>query len=553
MMAERKIGSGQIGEQHDKPARITSTVAHAILAILLCGMGMIYASHTETVIGINDSAGYLYGGIRISEVGIPSYEHPYNEEIAPYFTLNAFRVRRPGDARFYLTYSPGYPLLIAGVRRLLPSWEQGMFFVAPAATVVAALGAYLLGQALCSSRAGLWAALLLLLNPVIISNGTLSFSDVPALACLLIGYALLMRETRAPWAQGGWAGFFLGYACLIRYISVIALVGLLPWVLARQRLKKRWRTWLACAFTIGSLGAATLLYNYHYFGGFLATGYAPQHGWIPYPPFSWQNFVGHSPIGAGGYRSVVETITENLGLVGLITTAVGLAAAPRRVTTSLSLTALLPALAYAFYAWPARGSGSRFIIVPLAILGLFSAIGLDWLLSKLRMNRSAAMAIGLAAIVVSNVLTAQTAFAAVSERRASTAQRIAFATSLAEHTASESVFISRHYGDHLILYGHRAVLAHNLIPTREQGGYREEEFAPGLSAAVSALLGSDIPVYVIDDAVNARAGRFDPLPVLQEHFSLSRCPQYTPPVYRVWPLDIKNPKPETCWGDEGGS
>jgi 4-amino-4-deoxy-L-arabinose transferase-like glycosyltransferase len=525
----------------------------AALAIVLVGLGIFYFRFTGTLIEINDEAGSLYSGLQIAETGAPNYDHPYNQLIGPYFTLNAFRVQRAGDPRFYVIYPPGYPLMIALARRLFPGWEQSIFFVSPLLALVAALGAYGLGRALHRPRTGLWAALLLLIDPVTIANGTRAFSDIPALACILLGYALLVKRGRSfPWVQGAAIGLCFGYACLIRNISAIALAGVAVWALLNwTELKQRWRMWLAMALSFGLLAAAALLYNRAYFGGLLTTGYTPEHYCIPYPLFSWQNFLGHSPIRPGGYRAVLETIGGDLEVVGLLAAALGLFLLPRRASLALGLTALLFALAYAAYAWPASGGGSRFLLPTLAILRVLAAVGLEALLSLWRRHRRAALALGLAVIVLLQGRAAVDAFRAVGERNADTAGRVAVAKAVAAQTAANSVFVARRYSDHLILYGHRAALLLELFVPRKSGRYYKEEFAPRLVSIVSDLLQKGIPVYAIEE--RSESSFLDPMPVLREDFVLVLCPPDFPKVYRVWPAGTKmQALLATCWVQEGG-
>ncbi len=519
-------------------SRLGDRLAWTMLAAMLCLAGVFYFKSTGALIEINDEAGYLYGGSQIAATGVPAYEHAYNEQIGPYFTMSAFRVQRPGDSRLYLIYPPGYPLAIAATRSLLPGWPQAILYVAPVFALLAALGASLLGRAFRSPCAGLWAALLLLLDPAVVRNGTRAFSDVPALACILSGYALLMAPGRASWTRGIASGFFFGYACLMRQIGVVALAGVLPWLfLNRASWREHRSTWLGMALALAAFGATVLIYNTAVFGGPFTTGYALQHHWIPFPAFSWQNFLGQSPIRPGGYRSVLETVWGDLGIVGLSAAALGLLAMPRRVGGSLGLAALAVAVTYAFYAWPASDSGGRFMLPALAVLRLSAAFGLAWLFRRLHIRREVALVAGVALILVLQSQATSDAFAEVQRRTEDTASRVAYVQAVAAQTSPESVFISRRYGDHFILYGNRAALLLEMLVTREPGRYREEEFEPTLTKAVQALLDQGAPVYVVADGVSGtRAGFFDPLPVLKAHFRLKLCPNLTPSIYRIVPV-----------------
>jgi len=509
------------------------------LLIVLSLAGVFYGRATGTLIEIYDEAGYLYGGMRIAEVGRPTYENQYNVSIGPYFTLTALKVQRPGDdERFYPNYPPGYPLLIALVRLMFPGWQNGIFYVTPLLALLAALAVYGLGRRLGRGEAGLWAALLLLLTPVTIYNGTHAFSDVPALACLLMGYALLLTNERPSALRGMAAGVFFGYAWLIRQISVVELIGVAVWLwLNRAEWRHPRRAWLGMGVTLALLGAAVLVYNTRVFGGPFTTGYAPQHHWIPFPAFSWQNFLGQSPIRPGGYQAVLTTVWGNLGVLGLAGAAVGLCVTPRRPVITLGITALAFSIVQAFYAWPASDTYGRFLLPTLAILRLFVALGMAWLLGRLRARREIVLVLGTVLILLAQGPQALDTFRVVAQRTADTAARVAYVRDVAVRTPPTAIFISRRYGDHFILYGNRAALLLEMLVTREPGRYREEEFEPTLTRAVQALLDQGAPVYVVADGVSGtRAGFFDPLPVLKAHFRLELCPNLTPSIYRIVPV-----------------
>lgn len=529
-------------------ARLDTWIVVLLLATLL-GAGLAYTHFTGRLIEINDATGYLYGGMRLAEAGSPSYEHPYNTTVGPYFTLNAFRVQRDGDDRFYLGYAPGYPALIAAARRLFPGWANAMFYVAPITAIAAALGAYALGCELQSKRAGLWAAILLLASPAMIDAGTRSFSDVPALACILVGYALFVRRGRLPaWAYGALAGALLGYACLIRQISVVTISGIALGALFWHR---RWREdkmrWLCFALVFGLFSLSLLLYQNVVFGSPFRTGYSVQHHWIPYPAFSWRNFVGDSPIWPGGYRSVLETLWGDLGVLGLLAAITGLVTPRWRMVAVFGSVGLIFALVYAFYAWPANGVGSRFILPTLVMMRLFAAAGLDRALTKWPGRRWSGLLVGTALVMLASAPSSVEAFQAAAQRNADTADRVAYAKHVAVQTPADSVFISQRYGDHIILYGDRAVLLTPLIMTPEVGRYREEEYVPGLAAVVEELLARDVPVYVIDDGTGGtRAGLLDPVEGLRATFALIECQGASPPVFRVW-LSDHDETPGPCW------
>ncbi len=514
-----------------------------ILAGLLIVLGLaafLYGRATGTLIEIYDEAGYLYGGMRIAEVGRPTYEHQYNVSIGPYFTLTALKVQRPGDdERFYPNYPPGYPLLIALAQLAQPGWQNGIFYVTPLLALLAALAVYGLGRRLGRGEPGLWAALLLLLSPVTIYNGTHAFSDVPALACLLMGYALLLTNGRPSARRGMASGAFLGYAWLIRQISVVGLIGVAVWLwLNRAEWRHQRRAWLGMGGALTLMSAAVLVYNTQVFGGPFTTGYAPQHHWIPFPAFSWQNFLGQSSIRPGGYQAVLTTVWGNLGVLGLAGAAVGLCVTPRRPAITLGIAALAFSMVQAFYAWPASDTYGRFLLPTLAILRLFVALGMAWLLGRLRVRREIVLVLGTGLILLAQGPQALDTFRVVAQRTADTAARVVYVRDVAAQTSPTAVFISRRYGDHFILYGDRTSLLLSLVTPSEPGRYLDEEFAPLLTTVVNKLLANQIPVYVIADGTGGtRVGFADSLPVLQTSFGLTPCFNREPAIFRIWPTD----------------
>ena len=196
-----------------------------ILLILTCAL--LYYSHSITVIEGNDSTGYLYGGIRIAETGLPSYHDPLNQLAGPYFTLHAFKVRLgETDPDFYLNYSPGFPLVVALFRLLIPH-PEAIFYASPTMALLGLIGIYALGEALFSPRVGLAATVLLAFDPVYFQMAVLSRSDAPATAIMLCSLALFVsavkRESRL---LGLLSGLVLGFACLTRYVMVLTLFPL---------------------------------------------------------------------------------------------------------------------------------------------------------------------------------------------------------------------------------------------------------------------------------------------------------------------------------------
>ena len=81
-----------------KPLPRQSLIAYAILGVLLCITSVAYFSYVHQKVRQSDPATYFYAGLRIAEIGRPSFCDDYNKLVEPYFTLLGLKVRdRKGD------------------------------------------------------------------------------------------------------------------------------------------------------------------------------------------------------------------------------------------------------------------------------------------------------------------------------------------------------------------------------------------------------------------------------------------------------------------------
>ena len=84
----------------------------------------------------------------------------------------------------------------------------------------------------------------------------------------------------------------------------------------------------------------------------------------------------------------------------------------------------------------------------------------------------------------------------------------------------EAVVLSVMYNDLIAVYGGRSVLNYRRIPISDPalGRYRTEMLEPCLTGSVARLRDRAIPVYYI---VDQQSPAWDPLPILQRHFTLT--------------------------------
>ena len=145
----------------------------AAVAVLLAALliAALFYRLTEPEPAISDAIGYLVAGTRLAEGHGPSFEDANNDFAGPFFMPLAFQVSRPGDARHFLGFPPGFPALLAVGARL-----NAIHAVVPLLAGLTVATTYFLGLALGASRgASLWAAGILAATaaPLAIRHGRL--------------------------------------------------------------------------------------------------------------------------------------------------------------------------------------------------------------------------------------------------------------------------------------------------------------------------------------------------------------------------------------------
>jgi 4-amino-4-deoxy-L-arabinose transferase-like glycosyltransferase len=510
-----------------------------MLIILIVFSAVVYISSTITVIRWNDPAGYTYAGRRIAETGQPTYYDANNIRIGPYFTLHAFKVRNQSGGNFYLNYSVGLPMLIA-LADLIHPVPKAEFYVVPVLGVMGLIALFALGRTLFGRWVGLIASGLMAFNFVYWFGSTENWSDVPAVAFLLAGIALLLHATRRDsYRQGLLGGLTLGYACLIRYFSVLTVIPLSLYLLVVTIGKKRPYRGLAGLVTgFGFMAALILVYNAFVFGGVFQTGYSPQHGWVPWTAFSWRNFLGQSPIRSGGYWAVLSTLWTNFH-VGLLLAFLGFLIMPRSKALLLGGNAVVVCGSYAFYLWPSSDLGARFLLFAFAMLCLAIAFAIVRALDLLLKGRSYLFGVVIFFVIL---VWHGPGFSASQEklavRNAQGEAIVSLVKELIPATEPNAVLLSHVYHDTIILYGMRSALYYELLapPDPVSQGYQVADYEPQLVAVMDKLLRSRTPIYVVKEPeeLSFRQGPLDPYPILRAHFELAQV-WSDPPVYQVLP------------------
>lgn len=532
----RPVEDGLPNWTADRPYHIGTE--HVMLVVLISLSAALYISSTITVIRWNDPAGYTYAGLRIAETGRPTYRDINNVRIGPYFTLHAFKVKpSQGNPDFYPNYSIGLPMLIA-VASLLHPIPLAEFYVVPVLGVIGLLTLFALGRMLFGRWVGLLASGLLAFNFIYWSGATENWSDVPAVTFLLAGILFSLRATRInSYLQGLLGGALLGYACLIRYPSFLAIIPLALYLLSITLGKYKPYRGLAGLLTgLGFLSLLILAYNAVIFGGPFSTGYSPNHGWVPWSAFSWRNFLGQSPVGSGGYRAVLSTLWTNFH-VGSLLALLGLCLMPRSTALLVGGNVAIFSGLYAFYLWPPTELGARFLLFPFAMLSLMIALLIVRVLDLVLKDRSYLYAITIAALVLAwHIPGFSTSQQKLAARNADAEAVVSLVQGLVSATEPDAVFLSHKYHDMIILYGKRSALYYSLLATSDpvSQSYRLADYESQLIRVVDELLKTETPVYVIKEPDDLRfnQGPLDPYPILVTHFALAQV-WADPPAYRV--------------------
>lgn len=507
-----------------------------LLGLFLLISAVVYYRTTIVVVRWNDPAAYALAAQQIAETGLPAYYDDNNIRVGPYFTPHGFGVwRGGGDPYFYPTYAIGLPLLLA-VAKLIAPGSPAYLYVLPTLGLLGLVFTFGLGRTLFGRWVGLLAAGLLAFAPDYWLYSTEIWSDVAAATFLVGGTLFSIRSVRrASILQGLLAGALLGYACLIRYPSVLALLPLGVYLVVAERATRKAPAALASqGIVLGAFFAGILAYNWTVYGHPLNTGYAPRFGWVPWPIFSWQNFVGNSPVAEGGYRSVLQALWRNAG-VWLSVAVAGLILMPRARALLLGGNILVFSLAYAAYLWPSLDA--RFLIFVLPMVYLAASFFAVWVVHRLLpASRWLVPASVILLLLLWQLSRWSTASDEVSGRNRSGQNTVAWVAELAQATEPDAVFLSHRYHDLFITYGQRSALYYGLLAPADEamGNYQLAGYDDRLVAVVTALLERDTPIYMVQEPENLRfrQGPIDPFPVLSTQFSLEQI-RSDPPVYRV--------------------
>ena len=217
--------------------------------------------------------------------------------------------RGPGWGVIVPTYPAGFPLLLAGAKRL--AGQCAMFWVVPLCGGVLVLATYGIGRRLGSNAVGLAAAWLTAASPVFLYMVVQPMSDVPAAAAGAVAVWCVLAETAALAAAGGLAA---AIAVMIRPNLLPMAAVIAGWFAVRAlvdrsaappRIARRGLLFALCV-SPGVIGTAVL--NSYWYGSPLHSGYGTFE-----ELFQWSNVVPN----LRGYLGSLVASQTPLALLGL--------------------------------------------------------------------------------------------------------------------------------------------------------------------------------------------------------------------------------------------
>jgi hypothetical protein len=144
----------------------------------------------------------------------------------------------PGDP-WQTKYPPGYPLMLAAILKWNPAsqnfWiiaHSWMWLAAASFTLAWAMRQTGLTRVQAALVGALWAA-----NPAGASAGIFALADAPYCAVLFLALGLVLWLEKAATWNAALAGLVMGVACLIRSAGVVAICGVVVWLLWRRNFR----------------------------------------------------------------------------------------------------------------------------------------------------------------------------------------------------------------------------------------------------------------------------------------------------------------------------
>ena len=344
------------------------------------------------------------------------------------------------------TYSPGLPLIMAGVTKV--AGGDAVFYIVPILGAVLVWSAYLLGTHVGGPWTGAVAAVLVVSSPTFLSMQLQVMSDVPVAAFWTVSFVAALRGR--PWLAGTAAAL----AVLTRP-NVVPLV-LVPFALIVTS-DRRLRHVLAFGAPIGVACVVVAALNWRYHGSPLLSGYGPLNRLYSLANV-WPNLLQYG-------RWFIELHTP-LPLIGLAAFLVAKADRWRiTIVTFVIPFALLalytPFLVFQWWEW----SYTRFLLP--AYPALFTGLGIMGAVALARWRRPAMTTAAVALVAIVSVRGWMLTINSGVFTQQSGDARYARAVDYAKRLPDRSILLSNAHSGTLRFYTGRDILRFEAIRPEE--------------------------------------------------------------------------------------
>ena len=371
-------------------------------------------------------------------------------------------------------YPLGLPLLMAMFA--LVGGPGAVFFVAPAAGLITLLLVYRMAREWYDADTGLFAAVLVAWNPLVIAYAKQPMSDVPAAMWIMLALFLAMRPTIFG-AFG--AGLAVGVAVVTRP-ALLVVAAVIPLVARRGDAPWRRVAYSTAGAAIG-VGVQMALQS-HLFGSPVSTGYGSTDALFS---------VAHIPTNLRVFATHGWSVTGPLWLAGLLLGLIAARPEPRSKPALIFVAVAAPYLLYLpFDHWETL----RYLLPGIVPLTILAADGLMHF-ARWPRNRAATTAIACAFIAVNVGLSERLLRRSSVWDVASLEQRYPLAGQwLDVNTPAHSVAFANQHSGSLRWYGHRPTLRWDLLAPEALPSTVGELEATGATVYV-ALEGAEVDMF----------------------------------------------------------
>ncbi len=333
-----------------------------VLGVVLIANAMLLKVYLVPITGGSDQNGYHVSARMFNLHGV-FYQKPVDDL---QFVGSMWSVNSRGE--YYPKYPPLYPLLAAGMNRMLG--PGGGFYATLWSAILAAAGMYVLARRLVGKWYAVLGAALVAFCPVFASLGIARNSHTPSIAFLIWGMAavihgtMMSRRKFLQWPLLFLGGFLVAYTTGIRYTDFLMIFVPISFVLLFSQGRRRWLRLIVLLLGAAIPFTVLALFHWRAYGAPWSTGYGLTEESSSFElKFAWTNFLIYLP-------DFFSYVVGPIGVVGLL----GLRFRHRwRRTVFWSIWILPTFLLYLTYYWAPGGNGTgtmRFLmpIMPPAFL-----------------------------------------------------------------------------------------------------------------------------------------------------------------------------------------